>query len=111
MAALPEYEPLRVYVDATSEEDVAKVAEDWPRAVEAVTKIVTDGGKELADIPAATLQGAIVDVGAELYARRDAPFGVTTFATGDGAVAARVSADATVRAKAALADYLEAGFA
>lgn len=111
MAEAPVYEPLRAYVDATSDEDVARVVKDWDRAVEAVTKIVADGGKALGDIPAATLEGAIVDVGAELFARRDAPFGVTTFATDDGAVSARVSADPTVRAKAMLADYLAAGFA
>lgn len=111
MAEVPEWEPLRLAVDASGADDLARVEEDWEQAVEAVEKIVTDGGKTLEDIPAATLQGAIVDVGLELYARRDAPLGITTFATGDGAIAARVGADPTARAKARLADYLEAGFA
>jgi hypothetical protein len=111
MADLPVYEPLRVYVDATSTEDVEKVATDWSRAVGLIAKLLLENDCEVGDVDADVLEGAIVDVGAELYARRNAPFGVTTFATGDGTVATRVSADPMVRARATLEPWFAAGFA
>lgn len=106
MADAPEYEPLRRYVDATSEEDVAAVAEDWAQAVALVGKHLLENDTEPGDVDAAVLTGAIVDCGADLYGRRSAPFGVTTFATGEG-VGARVSNDPMMRARAKLAPFLK----
>lgn len=115
MAEIPEYEPLRSYVDATETADVAFVAKCWAQATKLVTRAIVEGGVAEADIAdtidAEVLEGAIVDCGSELYHRRDAPFGVTTFATSDGAASARVAADPMVRARVMISDYLKAGFA
>jgi hypothetical protein len=101
------WEPLRRYVDATSDKDLANVADDWAEAVALLTKYLTENDTTVEDIDPVVWLGAVVDCGSELFHRRNAPFGVTTFATGDGAVGARVSVDPAVRAKTKLADFLK----
>lgn len=115
MADPAPWEALKAYVDAPTEDD-AFVETCYARAEKLVAKEIADGGVTEADIVAGAIDaeiidGAIIDVGAELYQRRNAPFGVTTFATGEGAVGMRVSADPMVRARTMLAPYLKAGFA
>jgi hypothetical protein len=107
VADLPEYEPLRVYVDATGAQDVANVATDWRKAVALVGKFLAEWDKEPGDVDPDVLEGAIVDCGSEIYHRRDAPFGVTAFATPDGPVGTRVSTDPMIRARVMLAPYVD----
>jgi hypothetical protein len=54
---------------------------------------------------------AILECGSELFYRRNAPSGITQFATPDGQSAVRVARDPMVGAYPILAPYMAAGFA
>ena len=65
----------------------------------------------LALVPTDVVTRAILECGSELYYRRNAPSGITQFATPDGQSAVRVARDPMVGAYPILAPYMAAGFA
>ena len=62
-------------------------------------------------IPEAVLRRAILEVGSELFHRRQAPNGFPQFATPDGGQAQRIARDPMVAARPILAPFLPMGFA
>lgn len=63
-----------------------------------------------ATVPNAVLTRAYLEVGSELYNRRQAPNGISQFTTADGG-AIRVARDPMVAARPILAPFLGLGFA
>ena len=87
------------YVGAGPSDD-AFVARCWSEAGELVARHVGD-----ADVPQAALDRAMLEVGSELFYRRQAPHGVAQFTGLDGAPV-RVARDPMVGAYPILAAYL-----
>lgn len=98
MATVAQVEALRDYVSAPSSLDTY-LSDCLDVAAELV----------LQDAPAATPEAvkarAILEVGAELYHRRNAPNGIKSFGDIDGAGAIRVARDALVAARPLLDPY------
>ncbi|GAA2082203.1 hypothetical protein GCM10009840_17880 [Pseudolysinimonas kribbensis] len=98
-------EDLSQYVGANAD-DAAFVASCWARADALVTAYVGS-----AEVPSAILDGATLDVGAELYHRRNAPSGITQFATAGDASPIRLARDPMTSAYPVLARWVGVGVA
>ncbi len=99
-----DWNSLKAYVGASSEDDAFTEA-CWSEATALVTREI--GTYE---VPAEIVGRATLEVGAELWNRRQAPNGVSQFAAFDGS-AIRVARDPMVGARPLLAPYLGLGFA
>lgn len=99
---------LELYVGADSS-DTAYVEQCWGEALSLVTAYVGTIDPVVA-IPDEILDRAYLEVGSELYHRRQAPNGVAQFSTFDGAPI-RVARDPMVGAYPLLQRYLGLGIA
>lgn len=102
--ASPTPEDLRAYVNGSATDD-GFISACLEQAEALVTQAV--GG---ATVPEQIGHRAVLEVGSELYHRRQAPSGISQFATADG-TPMRVARDPMVAARALLAPYLKAGLA
>ena len=68
-------------------------------------------GANFSRVPQAAYDRAVLEVGAELFHRRQAPGGITQFATMDGAAPVRMARDPMVAAYPILDPFLPAGLA
>ena len=96
---------LSQYVGANAD-DTAFVASCWARADALVTQYIGFAG-----VPWAILNGAILDVGSELYHRRNSPSGIAQFATAGDASPVRLARDPMTSVYPVLARFLGAGVA
>lgn len=96
---------LTAYVGA-SPSDVAFVGECVETAEALVAAYVG-----AAEVPAVIRDRAVMEVGSELFHRRQAPNGIAQFATADGMPGVRVARDPMVSARPILAPFLPLGFA
>lgn len=64
-----------------------------------------------AEIPAEIRDRAVLEVGSELFHRRQAPNGIAQFAAADGTPGVRVARDPMVAARPILAPFVPLGFA
>ncbi len=96
---------LRAYVNTDATQD-AYLGTCWAEAEALVTAHVGS-----ASVPAAVHARAVLEVGAELYHRRNAPGGVIAAYADLGAAPVRVARDPMVAAYPLLAPYLPGGFA
>lgn len=71
--------------------------------------VVNGDPGDMAGIPATVLDRAVLEVAAELFHRRQAPNGISQFATPDGGGAIRVARDPMVAAYALLGPYVGRG--
>lgn len=98
---------LQEYVNANPGEDEAFVAECWEQAQALVDAFVRN-----AKVPKPVLKLAYLQVGSELYHRRNAPSGIGQFATLDGGpVAPRLARDPLTPVYPVLRRYVGGGFA
>lgn len=95
---------LRTYVGA-SDSDAPYVGTCWDEAEALVTAFVGS-----AVVPASVIERATLEVGSELYHRRQAPNGIAQFASFDSAPI-RVARDPMVGAYPILARFMGVGFA
>ena len=95
---------LKGYVGASVADD-AFVEQCWTEAAQLVTDFVGT-----AVVPVSALNRAVLEVGSELFHRRQAPNGVAQFTTIDGS-AIRVARDPMVGAYPILQRYTGLGFA
>ena len=95
---------LKAYVN-TSSSDEDFVAQCWDEAKALVDAFIGD-----AEVPVAATERAYLEVGSELFHRRQAPNGVAQFTTIDGS-AIRVARDPMVGAYPILQRYTGLGFA
>lgn len=93
------------YVDAGSAN--RDFIRDSVREATALVASLTRG----AEVPVEIIERAILEVGAELYHRRQAPNGIKMFADMDGTSTIRVARDPLVAARPLLAPYLKVAFA
>lgn len=109
----PEYTPLTAddlaaYVGARGDADTAFVASCWARAVVMVDEACTDVDGAAISVPVEIKDGCYLGVGSELFHQRQAPNGISQFASGDGS-AIRVARDPMVAAWAQLRPYIGLG--
>lgn len=97
---------LRAYVNSTSASDEAFLASCWGEAGALVIAYV---GQSV--VPSEILERAQLEVAAELFHRRQAPGGITQFATMDGASPVRMARDPMLGAYPLLDRYVSAGLA
>ena len=95
---------LKAYVN-TSSSDEDFVEQCWDEAKALVDAFIGD-----AEVPVAATERAYLEVGSELFHRRQAPNGVAQFTTIDGS-AIRVARDPMVGAYPILQRYTGLGFA
>lgn len=93
---------LREYVNAKVADFY--VSECWEQAEALVAAFVAD-----AEVPEAVRGRAILEVGAELYHRRQAPNGISQFADLDGGQGVRVARNPMVAAYPLLVPYVGGG--
>ncbi|MGG7466041.1 hypothetical protein [Plantibacter sp. YIM 135347] len=98
---------LSEYVHA-KDDDSAFVKESWDAAVALVDQRIKSAHTP---VPQTLVERAYLEVGSELYHRRQAPNGIVQFATLDGGAPARVARDPMVAAASLLAPFLPLGFA
>lgn len=98
---------LAAYVGGTVDDYVSSCLD---AAVAMVAGSLVDGKGNTVTVPDAILDRAVLEVGSELYHRRNAPNGVAQFATMD-APPIRIARDPMVAARPILAPYLAGGFA
>lgn len=91
---------LRAYVGTQSEADDAQVEDAWDTAYALVTTYVG-----AAEVPTVIFDRAVLEVGSELFHRKNAPNGVAQFNTFDAAPI-RVARDPMVAAYPLLSPYL-----
>lgn len=96
---------LQAYVNASSTADLAFVATVLSEALELVAAFVGD-----AVVPEAVRDRAVLEVGSELYHRRQAPNGIVQ-AAGLDVAPIRVARDPMVAAYPLLRPYVGGGFA
>lgn len=72
---------------------------------------VIDGIVAESVVPEPVLDRATLEVGSELFHRRQAPNGIAQFASPDGGQAVRVARDPMVAARPILAPFMPLGFA
>jgi hypothetical protein len=73
-----DWENLKAYVGASSEDDVF-VEECWDTALDLVASYIKSS-----KIPPSILKRSYLEVGSELFQRRNAPLGVSQYAIADG---------------------------
>lgn len=78
---------LKAYVGASDSDD-SYVEECWNTGKDLIASYV-----QSAKIPANVLKRCYLEVGSELYHRRNAPMGVSQYATYDGATPNRIARD------------------
>lgn len=101
-------ERLTAYV--TPGATVAVVDETFiEQCVDSASALVAKATKD-AEVPSEILDTAIIEVGSELYHRRQAPNGISQFAAPDGSHQ-RIARDPMNAARAILAPFLPLGFA
>lgn len=98
-------EDLSQYVGANAD-DSAFVASCWARADALVTQYIGS-----AVVPSAILDGAKLDVGSELYHRRNAPSGIAQFAVAGAESPVRLARDPMTSVYPVLARWVGAGVA
>lgn len=91
---------------------VGTSSDDFVKSCATTAKAMVDGhiGDHDDDVPDQIRDRAVLEVGSELYHRRNAPNGVAQFATLDAAPI-RVARDPMVAARPLLAPFLAGGFA
>lgn len=99
---------LAAYVGAAAGD--AYVADCWVSAQQLVAKHLVSADVA-ATVPADVLARAVIEVGSELYHRKNAPSGVAQFADLDGYSPVRVARDPMVAARPILAPYITGPFA
>lgn len=97
---------LSQYVGANTD-DTAFVASCWARADALITQYIGLA----AEVPWAILDGATLDVGSELYHRRNSPSGIAQFATAGDASPVRLARDPMTSVYPVLARFVGAGVA
>lgn len=100
------------YVGALTDDyigDCVDVADAMVTTFLAGSQLIDEDG-EPQDIPEEVVDRAVLEVGSELYHRKNAPNGVAQFATMD-APPIRIARDPMVAARPILAPYLRGGFA
>ncbi len=102
---MPTADDLSQYVGANADE-TAFVALCWARADALVTQYIGS-----AEVPFAIVDGATLDVGSELYHRRNSPSGIAQFATAGDASPVRLARDPMTSVYAVLARWVGAGVA
>lgn len=98
---------LASYVRSTVDEYVESCLSTAETMVESY--LTTNGGESIV-VPIAVIDRAVLEVGAELYNRRNAPNGIVQFDSVD-ASPVRVARDPMVAARPILAQYMAGGFA
>ena len=78
---------------------------------QAMALVDTACGASIGLVPVEVLEGWYIEVGAELYNRRQTKNGVTQFATADGGTAIRVRQDPLASIRVPMSLYLPGGFA
>lgn len=101
----PRIEQLRLYCGAAAT-DAGFVAECLGQADALVTRFVGQ-----VTVPSAILDRAVIEVGSELFHRRQAPNGIAQFATADGASPIRVARDPMIAAYPILQPFTGVGIA
>jgi hypothetical protein len=96
---------LSQYVGANAE-DSAFVASCWARADALISQHVG-----VVEVPSAILIGAILEVGSELFHRRNSPSGIAQFATAGDASPVRLARDPLTSVYSVLAPWLGVGVA
>lgn len=99
---------LATYVNTSAGD--AFVQQCWTEA-EALVYAYVGGEVGATRVPVEVLGRATLEVGAELFHRRQAPGGITQFATVDGASPVRMARDPMVGAYPILRPFLPGGFA
>ena len=98
---------LAAYVDPSGNgRDAAFIEECFAQA-----KAMVDNLIGTATVPTVVVSRAYLEAGSELFHRRQAPNGITQFATPDGSGAIRVARDPMVGVTPILAPFLGGGFA
>lgn len=97
---------LQAYVNATSASDADFVADCWSQADALVNAYIGEH-----EVPDNVLKRACLEVGAELFHRRQAPGGITQFATIDGPSPVRMARDPMLGAYPLLDRFLPGGLA
>lgn len=97
---------LRSYVNSSQPADEEFLAMCW---TEAETLVETYVGESY--VPGEILHRATLEVGAELFHRRQAPGGITQFATVDGTAPVRMARDPMAGAYPLLDRFVAGGFA
>lgn len=98
-------EELRLYCGAAAS-DVTFVTECVTQADALVTRFVGQ-----ASVPPAIVDRAVLEVGSELFHRRQAPSGIAQFATADGQSPIRVARDPMIAAYPILLPFTGVGIA
>lgn len=96
---------LSQYVGANAD-DTVFVASCWDRADALVAQYVGT-----VEVPQAILDGATLDVGSELYHRRNSPSGIAQFATAGDASPVRLARDPMTSVYPVLARWISPGVA
>lgn len=99
---------LRAYVNSSQADDEAFLTACWTEARELVWGYV---GVHEDRVPTSVMDRAILEVGAELFHRKQAPGGITQFATIDGPSPVRMARDPMLGAYPLLNRWLPGGFA
>lgn len=97
---------LRAYVNSTSASDETFLVSCWEEAGDLISDYI---GEHV--VPASVAHRAQLEVAAELFHRRQAPGGITQFATIDGPSPVRMARDPLLAAYPLLDRYLPAGLA
>jgi hypothetical protein len=116
-----EWEQLKSYVNQMSSTDDAFIESCWDEAKELVGNHVggpalTEAQQTIRDaalalVPVNVLTRCYLEAGSELYHRKNAPNGISQFATPDGTAGVRVARDPLVGVYPLVAPYMAAGFA
>lgn len=101
----PRIEQLRLYCSAPVS-DEAFVADCINQSVALVERFIGE-----ASVPSAIVDRAVLEVGSELYHRKQAPNGIAQFATADGQSAIRVARDPMIAAYPILQPFTGVGIA
>lgn len=94
---------LATYVGA-SDASSAFVDDCWDEAAALVARYVGQ-----VEVPAVIIKRATIEVGSELFHRKQAPNGIAQFASPDGGAAVRVARDPMVAAYPLLSPYVGLG--
>lgn len=103
---------LQVYVSAPTEDEdfVGKCYARAEALILAFLGITADARATYALVPADIIEGEVLEVGSRLYHRRQAPLGVSQFATPDGSPV-RIARDPMEASYPVLTRYLGPGIA